>query len=129
MVDLDALEELAGAGIRLGISTHGVYEMRLASHYRPSYIAIGPIFATATKQVAVAPHGICRLRHYVRLLAGQIPSVAIGGIGLAELPGVLKSGVDGVALASAVTQATDIAQAVAALQQAVNESTPRNFSD
>jgi thiamine monophosphate synthase len=37
--------------------------------------------------------------------------------------------VDGVALASAVTQATDIAQAVAALQQAVNESTPRNFSD
>jgi thiamine-phosphate pyrophosphorylase len=40
--------------------------------------------------------------------------VAIGGISLALMPGVLACGVDGVAVVSAVTQAADPQQAAAA---------------
>jgi thiamine-phosphate pyrophosphorylase len=111
------LPALARAGIRLGLSTHGVYEMRVAWHVRPSYIAMGAVFATATKQVATAPQGLARLRRYVELLDGQVPSVAIGGIGLAQLPEVLACGVGSAAVVSAVTGAADTAAAVSALQQ------------
>jgi thiamine-phosphate pyrophosphorylase len=110
------LPALARAGIRLGLSTHGVYEMRVAWHVRPSYIAMGAVFATATKQVATAPQGLARLRRYVDLLDGQVPSVAIGGIGLAQLPEVLACGVGSAAVVSAVTGAADTAAAVNALQ-------------
>ena len=39
--------------------------------------------------------------------AAPYPVVAIGGISLALMPGVLACGVDGVAVVSAVTQAAD----------------------
>ncbi|MGF6983916.1 thiamine-phosphate pyrophosphorylase [Paraburkholderia atlantica] len=38
------LSALANAGIRLGLSTHGFYEMLKALHFRPSYIALGAVF-------------------------------------------------------------------------------------
>src|ERR1700722_18490731 len=55
--DLDATRH---AGLRLGISTHGIYEMLCAHACKPSYIALGAIFATATKLMPTAPQG---LRH------------------------------------------------------------------
>ncbi|MFW7344331.1 thiamine phosphate synthase, partial [Pollutimonas sp. H1-120] len=45
--DLDALAE---ANIRLGLSTHGYFELLTALKIRPSYIALGHIFPTTTKQ-------------------------------------------------------------------------------
>jgi thiamine-phosphate pyrophosphorylase len=111
------LEALAQSGIRLGLSTHGVYEMLVAWHFRPSYIATGAVFPTATKQVATAPLGLARLHRYVGLLAGQVPGVAIGGISLAQLPSVLASGVGSAAVVSAITGAADVPAAVAALQR------------
>jgi thiamine-phosphate pyrophosphorylase len=44
--DLDAIRR---AGLRLGISTHGYYEILRAHACRPSYIALGTIFATPKK--------------------------------------------------------------------------------
>ena len=111
------LEALAQSGIRVGLSTHGVYEMLVAWHFRPSYIATGAVFPTATKQVATAPLGLARLHRYVGLLAGQVPGVAIGGISLAQLPSVLASGVGSAAVVSAITGAADVPAAVAALQR------------
>ncbi|MGN6083687.1 thiamine phosphate synthase [Trinickia sp.] len=112
------LGAIAQSGMRLGLSTHGYYEMLRALHFRPSYLAFGAIFPTGTKTVATAPQGLARLERYVRLLNGHVPLVAIGGIDLARLPAVLATGVGSAALVSAITAAADPASAVELLQRA-----------
>lgn len=118
--DLDAaeLEAIAASGVRLGLSTHGCYEMLRALHFRPSYVAFGAVFPTATKTLPTAPQGLARLARFVRLVDGAVPFVAIGGIDLATLPGVLATGVGSAAVVRAITEAPDAAAAVAALERA-----------
>lgn len=111
------LTAIAQSGMRLGLSTHGYYEMLRALHFRPSYLAFGAVFPTSTKTVATAPQGLARLERYVRLLDSTVSLVAIGGIDLARLPEVLATGVGSVAVVSAITAAVDPAQAVALLQK------------
>ena len=93
------------AGVRLGLSTHGFYEILKALHFRPSYIALGAVFPTTTKVMPTAPQGLKRLARYVRLLDGVVPLVAIGGIDLQVLPDVLATGVGCAAVVRAVTEA------------------------
>ncbi|WP_144110046.1 thiamine phosphate synthase [Paraburkholderia sp. BCC1886] len=115
------LAALATAGIRLGLSTHGFYEILKALHFRPSYIALGAVFPTTTKIMPTAPQGLKRLARYVLLLDGVVPLVAIGGIDLQVLPDVLATGVGCAAVVRAVTEAGDPAAAVSALQHAFTQ--------
>jgi thiamine-phosphate pyrophosphorylase len=117
--DLDTAElgAIASAGLRLGLSTHGYYEMLRALHYAPSYLAFGAVFPTATKTVASAPQGLARLARYARVIGPKVPLVAIGGITLDTLAAVLDTGVGSAAVVSAVTGAPDPAEAVAALER------------
>ncbi|CAM2338531.1 thiamine phosphate synthase [Burkholderia vietnamiensis] len=117
--DLDTadLATIARAGLRLGLSSHGYYEMLRALHERPSYLALGPVFATATKAVAAPPQGLARIARYARFAAARAPLVAIGGVSLEALPDVLATGVGSVAVVSAITGAADYRAAVIALQQ------------
>jgi thiamine-phosphate pyrophosphorylase len=112
------LGAIAAAGLRLGLSTHGYYEMLAALHFRPSYLAFGAVFPTATKAVPTPPQGLARLARYVRLLDGVVPTVAIGGIDLAVLDDVLATGVGSAAVVRAVTDAADPAAAIASLERA-----------
>ncbi|PLY42617.1 thiamine phosphate synthase [Lelliottia sp. F153] len=101
--DLSAIRE---AGLRLGVSTHDDMEIDVALAARPSYIALGHVFPTQTKQMPSAPQGLAQLsRHIARL--GDYPTVAIGGISLARAPAVLETGVGSIAVVSAITQAVD----------------------
>ena len=111
------LARLAAAGVRLGLSTHGYYEILTALHFRPSYIALGAVFPTTTKVMPTAPQGLTRLARYVRLLDGVVPLVAIGGIDRQVLPQVLATGVGCAAVVRAVTEAADPAAAVSAMQR------------
>lgn len=113
--DLDALsaadlKALRESGIRLGLSTHTPQELARAKAARPSYLAIGPIYPTTLKVMPYEPVGLERLKAWARE-AAPYPVVAIGGISLERLPGVLACGVDGVAVVSAVTLAEDPRQA------------------
>ncbi len=111
--DLDTAdrEALRGAGVRLGLSTHTPAELARAQAVKPSYLAIGPIYPTTLKVMPYAPVGLERLAAWA-LSAAPYPVVAIGGISLERLPGVMACGVAGVAVVSAVTQASDPRQAV-----------------
>ncbi len=106
--DLDTadIEALRDAGIRLGLSTHTPAELARAKAVQPSYLAIGPINPTTLKVMPYEPVGLARLAEWAKL-AKPYPVVAIGGISLARMPGVLACGVDGVAVVSAVTLAED----------------------
>ena len=110
--DLDTanIEALRNAGIRLGLSTHTPAELARAKAVQPSYLAIGPIYPTTLKVMPYAPVGLQRLAHWAQL-AAPYPVVAIGGISLERLPGVMACGVDGAAVVSAVTLAVDPRQA------------------
>ncbi len=110
--DLDTadIEALRDAGIRLGLSTHTPGELARAKAAQPSYLAIGPIYPTTLKVMPYEPVGLERLAEWAKQ-AAPYPVVAIGGISLERMPGVLACGVDGVAVVSAVTLAVDPHQA------------------
>ncbi|ODP33562.1 thiamine-phosphate diphosphorylase [Pandoraea sp. ISTKB] len=113
----DEVAALHASGMRLGISTHGYYEMLAAHHFRPSYLAVGAVFPTTTKVIATAPQGLAKLARYVKLIAPHYPLVAIGGIDATNLPQVLATGVGSTAVVRAVTEASDVAGAVKGMQQ------------
>ncbi|MGQ9472538.1 MAG: thiamine phosphate synthase [Candidatus Caldatribacteriaceae bacterium] len=64
------------------------------------YLGVGTVFATATKKDAGEPIGLERLRAIKKVV--KIPVVAIGGITLENLEEVLATGVDGIAVISAI---------------------------
>ena len=108
------LRAIRNAGLRLGVSTHDDMEIDIALAARPSYIALGHVFPTQTKQMPSAPQGLEQLaQHILRL--DDYPTVAIGGISLERAAGVLATGVGSVAVVSAITQAADWRQATARL--------------
>lgn len=114
--DLDTadLAAIHRAGLRLGVSTHDDAEIARAIAVKPSYIALGHIFPTQTKEMPSAPQGLAELRRHVAGLQ-EYPTVAIGGISLDRVPAVLECGVGSVALVSAITQAADWRLATALL--------------
>lgn len=103
IADLDAIKQ---SGLRLGISTHDEIELQSAKMLRPSYIALGHIFPTATKEMPSKPQGLAALKHQVEQTP-DFPTVAIGGISLDKVSDVVATGVGGVALVSAITKASD----------------------
>jgi len=110
------IEAIRAAGLRLGVSTHDDMEIDVALAARPSYIALGHVFPTQTKQMPSAPQGLEQLaRHIDRL--GDYPTVAIGGISLERAPAVLATGVGSIAVVSAITQADDWQAATTQLLQ------------
>jgi thiamine-phosphate pyrophosphorylase len=74
------------------------------------YVALGPIFSTATKSDAGPAVGLQLLREIRE--AVTIPLIGIGGISLENVHEVIASGADGVAVVSAVVGQTDIVTSV-----------------
>ncbi len=114
--DLQAtdLNAIRAAGLRLGVSTHDDMEIDVALAARPSYIALGHVFPTQTKQMPSAPQGPEQLARQVERLV-DYPTVASGGISLPRAPAVMATGVGSIAVVSAITQAADWRLATAQL--------------
>jgi hydroxymethylpyrimidine kinase / phosphomethylpyrimidine kinase / thiamine-phosphate diphosphorylase len=97
------IDKIHLSGLYLGVSTHCYYEIAAAHALNPSYIACGPIYPTTSKVMSFQPQGIVQLQRWRRTL--RYPLVAIGGINFERLPEILKTGVEGVSLISAITKA------------------------
>jgi len=94
-----------GDGMILGVSVHTVEEAREAVRNGADYLGLGAVFPTSTKtDVDQMPNetlrSICE--------AVDVPIVAIGGINRTNIGKLTGSGVDGVALVSAIFSAADI---------------------
>ena len=102
--DLDDADRdaIAGAGIRLGISTHSPDELQRALALSPDYIALGPVYPTILKQMPWDPQGLDRVGEWKREL-GDMPLVAIGGLSVERAAGVLDAGADVLALVTDIT--------------------------
>jgi len=89
--------EILGETAIIGFSTHSVAQALEAVRRPVDYIAIGPVFATSTKENPDAVVGLAGVRK-VREAIGAFPLVAIGGIDLENYREVLKAGADSVAV-------------------------------
>ncbi|MFN2453517.1 MAG: thiamine phosphate synthase [Pyrinomonadaceae bacterium] len=95
----EVARRILGERAIIGFSTHNLEQAREALRLPVDYIAIGPVFATASKENPDPIVGLKLLRD-VRALTGTMPLVAIGGITRENAPAVLKAGADAVAVIS-----------------------------
>ncbi len=114
------LAAIQAAGCRLGVSTHGFYEMAKVLPLAPSYVAIGAVFPTITKDMTGQIQGIPKLAQLIECSRGT-PTVAIGGINHKRMVPVAQTGVNGVAVVTAITHASDPAKAIQQLQSAFEQ--------
>jgi thiamine-phosphate pyrophosphorylase len=102
--DLDpaAARRVVGDDLLIGYSTHTVEQAVGAARLPVDYVAIGPVFATGTKEnpdPAIGTEGVARVREAV---GPGVLLVAIGGITRENAPSVLAAGADSVAVVSAL---------------------------
>ena len=99
---------------RLGLSTHAPEQALRALRAEPDYIAIGPVYATATK-----PGAKPVTLEYVRWAAAnvKIPWFAIGGINLDNLDEILAAGATRICVVAAILHAPEVAQACQRFKQ------------
>lgn len=102
----EAARALLGEGAVIGCSTHGVEQAIAAARLPVDYIAVGPIFETASKENPDPVVGLGGLRR-VREAVGRFPLVAIGGVTRENGPSVLDAGADSVAVISALLSLED----------------------
>ena len=99
------VRERVGEDMMIGVSVHSVSEALEAVAAGADCLGVGAMFSTSTKaDASVLPkdtlRDICN--------AVDIPVVAIGGIGKGNIDKLKGTGVDGVALVSAIFSAEDI---------------------
>ncbi|HYK22983.1 MAG TPA: thiamine phosphate synthase, partial [Pyrinomonadaceae bacterium] len=97
----EAARRLLGPEAIIGYSTHNVAQALAAATEPIDYLAIGPIFKTATKSDISPVLGLDGLRA-VRTALGNVPLVAIGGITQANARDAIEAGADSVAVISAL---------------------------
>ncbi len=91
---------LVGYERMVGVSTHTPEQLAAAERSLADYVAIGPVFATATKENPDPVVGLEGVRR-ARAMTNK-PLVAIGGITLENCRAVLDAGADSVAVISAI---------------------------
>ena len=100
--------KLLGGGKIIGSSAASVDEALLFQAQGADYLGVGAVFPTATKR-GTEKVGLEDLRRIKA--AVHIPVVAIGGIKAENAKPVMETGVDGVAVVSAIMDQTDIREA------------------
>ena len=92
---VDDARRVLGEPAIIGVSTHGEPQVDEALRSAATYVAVGPIFATATKDTGYTARGLDLVRYASR--RGK-PVVAIGGITLENARSVLEAGATGLAV-------------------------------
>ncbi len=119
---------LLGDRAVIGLSTHTRAEVELARREPADYLAVGPVFDTATKADAAPVVSLTGVREARERWRG--PLIAIGGMNRARIRSVLAAGADAAAVISAVSGASsgEIAHRARALLAAAG-SRPEAGSD
>ena len=103
----------------VGVSVANIAEARAAEAAGADYLGVGALVGTATKPEAgiVTPDELRAIVESVR-----IPVVAIGGLNVETIPLLAGTGVDGVAVVSALFAAPDIEAATRELKTMIKET-------
>ena len=113
-----AVRRLVGEHKIVGFSTHTLAQLEAAMRAPVSYVAIGPVFGTTSKDTGYDAVGL-ELVAAAAKLADDIPVVAIGGITLDNAPSVLAAGAASVAVIGDLLTAGDPERRVRAFLQSL----------
>jgi len=97
-LSLEAARRIVGNGLWTGVSTHNPEQVAEADRTSADYVAVGPVYATASKanpDPVIGLDGVRRARELTRK-----PLVAIGGITRKNARAVIDAGADSVAVIS-----------------------------
>lgn len=119
-----AARDLLGPAAIVGHSTHTEEQVAVALKEPVTYIAIGPVFGTASKETGYEPVGLAMVEQ-VRRLARGLPVVAIGGITLETAPQVIAAGAASVAVISDLLTGGDPAARVRRFVEALGRPAAR----
>jgi thiamine-phosphate diphosphorylase len=102
---VEAVRPLVSPQFIVGASTNNAEEARQAQDQGASYVAVGSVFPTGSKETArpASPERVREVKAAIHL-----PVVAIGGISASNVEQVLDAGADAVAVISAVCSAGDV---------------------
>ena len=103
-----AARRILGPGRIIGFSTHNLEQAVEADNLPVDYIAVGPVFATSTKDNPDPVVGVEKLA--IICLAVKKPVVAIGGITLDNAKAALSAGAASVAVIGDLLAHEDVAQ-------------------
>jgi thiamine-phosphate pyrophosphorylase len=118
--------QIAPHGFIIGVSVGTVEEAVRAEQEGVDYVAVSPVFSTASKDNAGPGHGLDAVRKIRNTVT--IPVIAIGGIGQENAQDVITAGADGVAVISAVVGSRDITRAARELKAIVRKA-KTNFQE
>ena len=113
-MEAGAVRKLVGDNMIIGVSAHNVEEAVKAAENGADYLGLGAVFNTSTK------HNVGDMKYETLKAicdAVDIPEVAIGGISADNIMKLSGSGVDGVAVVSAIFAAKDPGRAAAELRK------------
>lgn len=110
--------ELIGPDMILGLSVENEEQLREAQELPVDYLGVSAIFSTPTKTNIIKEWGIQGLEKAVK--KSELPLVAIGGINDSNIKEIVNTGVDGIALVSAICHAQSPNQASQALLVLMN---------
>lgn len=106
-MEVSEVRNLVGDDVIIGVSAHTVEEAKKAEAGGADYLGVGAIYSTTTKPDAT----FVSLNELKRICKSvKIPVVAIGGIDKSTISKLSGTGVDGVAMVSAIFAADDIEQ-------------------
>jgi thiamine-phosphate pyrophosphorylase len=95
-----AVRAQLGPAAIVGLSTHTREQVIAAGTEPVTYVAVGPVFETATKDTGYQPVGIGLVADAKGLLAPGMSIVAIGGVTLERTGSVMQAGASSVAVVS-----------------------------
>lgn len=99
-MSIEVARKILGEDKIIGISAGNIEEALEAEKSGADYLGIGAIFYTGTKKDIDEPIGLEGLKEIVSKI--KIPSVAIGGINKENAAEVMKTGVNGISIISAI---------------------------
>ena len=118
-MEADRVRDAVGGGMMIGVSARTVEEALAAQRAGADYLGVGAVFPTSTKRDAAE---VSRRTLADICAAVDIPVVAIGGIGEDNILELSGTGIDGVALVSAIFGAEDIEGRCRELKELVRQA-------
>lgn len=103
----------------VGVSINTYEQIKEAEQQGATYLSLSPVYPTSTKTDTTEPFGLSGLQAARKMT--QKPLITIGGINQSNIREIMSTGMDGVALVSAICSAPSPKEAAAELSGLISE--------
>ncbi len=126
-IEVRDARKILGPGAIIGYSPDSIEDAERAVAQGADYLGVGPVYATSTKPDAGKAIGLNGILEYVKRF--RIPVIAVGSIDAHRAAEVVRAGAAGVAVCSAVCDASDIVKATESIVKTVRSNLRRGLKE